>query len=116
MFLLCWPSVPSSGGEDIPRAVAFWSAALHYKLKRPASEDWAILIPESGAGIQLSLSKVSSPKARRHHIDLFTDDQAAEVERLLALGATRKAWRYPAGADYVVLQDPEGNPFCVVQR
>ncbi len=104
------------GVEDIPRAVAFWSAALHYKLKRPASEDWAILIPESGAGIQLSLSKVSSPKARRHHIDLFADDQAAEVERLLALGATRKAWRYPAGADYVVLQDPEGNPFCVVQR
>jgi len=104
------------GVEDIPRAVAFWSAPLHYELNRPASEDWAILIPESGAGIQLSLSKVSSPKARRHHIDLFADDQAAEVERLLALGATRKAWRYPAGADYVVLQDPEGNPFCVVQR
>lgn len=50
------------GVEDIPRAVAFWSAALHYTLKYPASEDWAILIPEFGAGIQLSLSKVSSPK------------------------------------------------------
>ena len=104
------------GVQDIPRAVRFWSEALHYKLKYPASEDWAVLIPEDGDGIQLSLSVVSSPKARRHHIDLFTDDQEAEVNRLLALGAVRKEWRYPPDADYVVLQDPEGNPFCVVQR
>ena len=104
------------GVQDILRAVRFWSEALHYKLKYPASEDWAVLIPEDGDGIQLSLSLVSSPKARRHHIDLFTDDQEAEVNRLLALGAVRKEWRYPPDADYVVLQDPDGNPFCVVQR
>ncbi len=104
------------GVRDIPRAVRFWSEALHYKLKYPASEDWAVLIPEDGDGIQLSLSLVSSPKARRHHIDLFTDDQEAEVNRLLALGAVRKEWRYPPDADYVVLQDLDGNPFCVVQR
>ncbi len=104
------------GVSDVPRAVAFWSDALDYKLKYPASEDWAILIPREGNGIQLSLSKVSSPKARRHHIDLFADDQAAEVDRLLKLGATRKPWNYEPGADYVVLQDPDGNPFCVVQR
>ena len=104
------------GVRDIPRAVRFWSEALHYKLKYPASEDWAVLIPEDGDGIQLSLCLVSSPKARRHHIDLFTDDQEAEVNRLLALGAVRKEWRYPPDADYVVLLDPDGNPFCVVQR
>lgn len=104
------------GVRDIPRAVRFWSEALHYKLKYPASEDWAVLIPEDGDGIQLSLSLVSSPKARRHHIDLFTDDQEAEVNRLLALGAVRKEWRYPPDADYVVLLDPDGNSFCVVQR
>ena len=104
------------GVQDIPRAVRFWSEPLHYKLKYPASEDWAVLIPEDGDGIQLSLSLVSSPKARRHHIDLFTDDQEAEVNRLLALGAVRKEWRYPPDADYVVLQDPDGDPFCVVQR
>ena len=66
--------------------------------------------------MQLSLSQVASPHARRHHIDLFTDQPEQEVERLLALGATRKAWRCPEGADYVVLQDPDGNPFCVVAR
>ncbi len=105
------------GVRDIPRAVAFWSAALHYIPKAPPSDDWAMLVPPDGQpGIQLSLSLVSSPKPRRHHIDLFADDAQAEVERLLSLGATRKEWNYPPGADYVVLQDPDGNPFCVVQR
>lgn len=104
------------GVRDIPRAVRFWSEALHYKLREPASEDWAVLIPIEGEGMQLSLSQVASPRARRHHIDLFADQPEQEVERLLALGATRKAWRCPEGADYVVLQDPDGNPFCVVAR
>jgi hypothetical protein len=49
------------------------------------------------------------------HLDLYTRDQTGEVERLLALGATRYPWRYNSGADYVVLEDPDGNLFCVVQ-
>ncbi|MBO4562386.1 MAG: VOC family protein [Clostridia bacterium] len=102
------------GVVDIGRAVAFWSEALHYELKYPASDDWAILVPKNGDGLQLSLSKVSSSHARRHHIDIFTDEPEAEVNRLLALGAVKKPWDYPPDADYVVLQDPEGNPFCVV--
>lgn len=104
------------GVKDIEKAVRFWSQALNYRLKYPASEDWAILIPESGKGIQMSLSKISSDKAKRHHIDLFTDNQKEEVDRLIALGAMRAKWNYPSDADYVVLYDPDGNPFCVVQR
>lgn len=104
------------GVRDVARAVAFWSAALDYTLKAPPSDDWAMLVPKSGPGVQLSLSRVSSPKPKRHHMDLFTQDQAGEVERLLALGATRKPWNYEEGCDYVVLQDPDGNPFCVVHR
>ena len=102
------------GVTDIPRAAAFWCAALDYELKRQ-DVDFAILLPRSGTGMQLSLAKITSPKARRHHMDLFADDRDAEVERLLRLGATRKDWNYEPDADYVVLQDPDGNPFCVVQ-
>ena len=104
------------GVTDIHRAVTFWCAALDYKLAYPESDDWAILVPREGPGIQLSINKVSSPKPRRHHIDLFADDQQAEVERLLGLGAVKKLWNYDPEADYVVLQDPDGNPFCVVQK
>lgn len=104
------------GVQDVFRAVEFWSAALNYRLKYPAAEDWAILVPKTGPGIQLSICKVSSPKPKRHHIDLFTSCREEEVKRLLALGAARKPWNYPPDADYTVLQDPDGNSFCVVQK
>jgi len=53
----------------------------------------------------------------RTHLDLWAADeheQLAEVERLLALGASRVEWTYPEGADFVVLADPDGNLFCVI--
>jgi predicted enzyme related to lactoylglutathione lyase len=51
----------------------------------------------------------------RIHLDLYTEDQEREVERLTALGATEVHWeKRPADADYVILEDPEGNRFCVV--
>ena len=103
------------GVKDLERAIEFWSRALNYRLSRPADVDWAMLIPKDGNGIQLSLNKVTSDKARRHHMDLFTGNQKEEVDRLIALGATRAKWAYPPDADYVVLHDPDGNPFCVVQ-
>ncbi|UFW76383.1 VOC family protein [Rhizobium sp. SU303] len=34
----------------------------------------------------------------------------------MSLGAQRVDWRYPEGADYIVLADPDGNTFCVVQK
>jgi predicted enzyme related to lactoylglutathione lyase len=104
------------GVRDLHRSIKFWSEALNYKLSREPDVDFAILIPEEGEGIQLSLNAaVSSVKPRRHHIDLFTHDQTMEVERLLNLGATRVNWNYEHEADYVVLADPDGNTFCVVQ-
>ena len=104
------------GVRDLDRSITFWSQALDYELRREADIDFAILVPKNGMGIQLSLNAaVTSKKPRRHHMDLFTHDQEKEVERLLSLGAARVAWRYEPDADYVVLADPDGNTFCVVQ-
>ncbi|MEF2277772.1 VOC family protein [Deinococcus sp. YIM 134068] len=104
------------GVRDVPRAIAFWTQALNYRLRNEPDDDWAVLVPVEGPGVQLALDLVDSERARRHHLDLYADDGAAEVERLLSLGATRVDWRYPPDADFVVLADTEGNPFCVVQR
>ena len=105
------------GVKDIQRAITFWSAALNYKIKGEVSEDWAMLVPKQGTGVQLSLKLIVSDKPRRYHMDLFVDNQKDEVERLVGLGATRKkGWRYEPGADYVVLCDSDGNSFCVVQK
>jgi catechol 2,3-dioxygenase-like lactoylglutathione lyase family enzyme len=104
------------GVQNMTRAIAFWSAALHYRLLRDPDDDWAILVPESGSGPQLEIKLVSSWTARRHHLDLYASDQTAEVERLLGLGARHVDWRYEAGADYVVHADPDGNRFCVIEK
>ena len=102
------------GVRDVGKAVAFWGAALDYVPKYPPEEDFAILIPRSGDGTQLSLNRVTAAKPRKHHMDLFTDDPEAEVSRLLSLGATQPEWRYEEGADYVVLHDPDDHAFCVI--
>ena len=104
------------GVRDIPRAIEFWAAALDYELRRAPDVDWAMLVPREGEdGIQLSLKLTNSDAPHRHHLDLFSDDQEAEVQRLLRLGAETVDWEYEEGADYVVLADPDGNRFCVVQ-
>lgn len=108
--------------EDIERAGAFWRAALGYVERRPASEDWVILdSPDKaswdapGASIALSVSGYPQHYPPRIHLDLYADDQAAEIERLRGLGARDVAWDdYPDDADWVVLEDTEGNRFCVI--
>lgn len=106
------------GVNDVQRAIEFWCAALNYRPLRKPSPDWAILVPAEGQGQQMAITVVSSDAAthQRHHLDLYASDQEAEVERLLSIGARRVDWRYPEGADYVVLADPDGNTFCVVEK
>ena len=102
------------GVHDLDRAQAFWSQALGFEPREDPSDDWVVLVPPSRDGTQFALQLVSSSAARRHHLDLYADDREAEAARLIALGATRvERWRYEDDADYIVLEDPEGNRFCV---
>ena len=66
--------------------------------------------------LNLDVRPATAQVPPRIHLDLYAEDQAAEVERLLSLGATRVNWRPPVGADYIVLADPEGNRFCVIDK
>lgn len=96
--------------SDIGRAAEFWSKALGYV---PRPDNPAFLAPESGDGPRLHLDDDD-----KTHLDLWCDrqdsDTAAEVERLIALGARRVDWNYPEDADFVVLADTEGNVFCLI--
>jgi catechol 2,3-dioxygenase-like lactoylglutathione lyase family enzyme len=104
--------------DDLQRQTAFWQAALGYEHRREAdNDDFVLLAPRDGVGPNLSLDRVRSTLQipPRLHLDLYTEDQAGEVERLLALGAAEVHWdKRPPDADYVILADPEGNRFCVV--
>jgi catechol 2,3-dioxygenase-like lactoylglutathione lyase family enzyme len=99
--------------SDVRRAAEFWIKALGYVPRDGhIDEDSVILEQKGGRGPALALDR-----SDRMHLDLYTDseeEQRAEVERLESLGARRVEWTYPDDADFVVLADPEGNLFCVV--
>jgi catechol 2,3-dioxygenase-like lactoylglutathione lyase family enzyme len=106
------------GVDDVARATAFWRAALGYVPRDPGDDTWIILVPPDGrpgARLALGLSDEPVQVHPRMHLDLYADDQATEVERLVELGAQRVDWdKYPADPDFVVLADTEGNRFCVI--
>ena len=86
----------------------FWGDALGYEAGRNPDS----LVPTSDGAPEVHLDATD-----RTHLDLWTDgpeEQAAEVERLVGLGARRVEWTCPDDADFVVLADPAGTLFCVV--
>ncbi len=105
------------GVTDMRRATAFWCQALEYTPRDEPDDDWVVLVPRTGAGTALALGLSDTPLQDhpRLHLDLYADDKAAEVTRLLSLGAHEVDWdRYPEDPDFVVLADTEGNRFCVI--
>jgi catechol 2,3-dioxygenase-like lactoylglutathione lyase family enzyme len=103
---------------EFDRMLAFWREALHYVHREPVEGGFVILHDPDGGGPNVSLDKTSTRRAgkrSRLHFDLYTTDQQGEAERLVKIGATRYPWRYQPDDDFVVLEDPDGNLFCVVQ-
>lgn len=106
--------------QDMARAVAFWCAALGYRVREaePDAEFTMLVHPDPGR-LPVSLQRADAPPREpvRVHLDLYTSEQERHVERLVALGATWvDDWPYPPDADFVVLRDPDGNEFCVVDH
>ncbi len=104
--------------DDPQKMVAFWSAAMDL----PADEG----VPPFFASLGLGDPEVSPnwlflkvPEGKtaknRVHIDLGADDRAAEVARLIELGATHVEDKEEWGHAWAVMADVEGNEFCVAQ-
>ena len=109
------------GAADMGRAISFWSQTLGYEVREGgAGAEWSSLTPAGGlgTGLGLQLSTTVAEKHPRVHLDLYAADaaeQATEIERLVSLGAERVEWDlYPEDPDFVVLADPEGNRFCII--
>lgn len=115
---------------------AFWAAATGYvpvelppEVLEPIQRDidegkldasaWAMLVDPVGHGPRLLFQRrpKSDPSDIPIHLDLSADDRDAEVERLVALGATVVDTRsHTIGGfteTWTVMRDPEGNGFCV---
>ena len=102
--------------EDAPSLAQFWAEALDFKLLEEDDPEEIIVVPRSGGGPRLIFLQVPEGKTvkNRLHLDLRPDDQDAEVERLLGLGA-RKVDIGQGDVSWVVMADPEGNEFCVLR-
>ncbi len=107
--------------RDFEKMLVFWQKALHYVPGRPAENGFIILHDPEGKGPNLSLDRaqdgerVASIRCPRLHLDLYAEDQGSEVKRLLGIGATLNRQTYDPEDDFIVLKDPDGNLFCVVQ-
>ncbi len=102
--------------NDFARMSAFWQEALRYVAREPVDDDWVVLRDPDGVHVNVSIQQVleRASEKNRLHFDLDSTDQEAEVERLLGIGATRHPREREPDEDFVVLADPEGNLFCVI--
>jgi hypothetical protein len=102
------------------RAVDFWSAALGYvRRDRDWDPQFIVLVDPARRGLPVSVQLTGSRPGQpvRVHLDLYTREQTRHVERLAGLGATRvDDWPYPEDADFIVMRDPDGNEFCVIDK
>jgi hypothetical protein len=100
--------------EDPGRLARWWAEALGYQITYEKPDEVEIRrTPNQLPGLIFVPVPDAKTTKNRLHIDLRPDDQEAEVERLVNMGA-----RYvdvgQRNAAWVVLADPEGNEFCVL--
>ena len=93
----------------------WWTDALRWVVVNDDANEFEIRpSPDRLPGICFLAVDEAKQQQNRLHIDLRPDDQGAEVERLIGLGASRVDVGQGEDVPWVVLADPEGNEFCVL--
>jgi predicted enzyme related to lactoylglutathione lyase len=103
------------------RLADFWSKALDWRITYEDEDEYVIEPAEDdpGSGVipDVLFNRVQDDKTvkNRWHFDLRpSDDQNAEVTRLMKLGARQIDIGQSGDESWVVMADPEGNEFCVL--
>lgn len=107
---------------DPARLAAFWAGLLGWTVhvgtegEADEGEVW-IEAPGPGSGPDILFLPSTDPRQgkNRLHLDLRPDDRDAQVERAVELGAARVDIGQSGEESWVVLADPEGNEFCILQ-
>ena len=100
--------------EDPPRLARWWAEALGYVIVAEKPDEVEIRRSHGELpGLLFTVVPDAKTVKNRLHLDLRPDDQEAEVERLVDMGA-RPVDIGQHGVSWVVLADPEGNEFCVL--
>lgn len=104
--------------NDPHRLAHFWADALGWEVTTAAGEIG--LVPTDGTRFEILFEPVTEPKVGKNplHLDLTTasvEDQDETVARLITLGARHIDIGQRPDERHVVLADPEGNEFCVIE-
>lgn len=101
---------------DMEVMTSFWSQALGLTPSSTAGDDDFRVLRGDRGNVSLQLARTPVSARDQMHLDLYSDDQLAQVDRLVALGARVVRHEQEPDDDFVVLTDPEGNEFCVCAR
>jgi predicted enzyme related to lactoylglutathione lyase len=103
--------------HDAEEQAKFWAKVFNRAVDEGASSDFASIGLGDDATTRPHWMFMKVPEGKssknRVHLDIATTDLEAEVERILALGASRIADRSEGGLRWSTLADPEGNEFDV---
>jgi hypothetical protein len=113
--------------KDAARLAEFWAAVLHYEVTETGNSTDGLpfvqIGPRDGAAWCPVLFE-EVPEASRTdgknklHLDIAAEPgrHAAEIERIVGLGAQRADVGQRGDEPWTVLADPEGNEFCLMNR
>ena len=112
---LVWEQVVVSADDTVGLG-RWWAEALGWVVVNDDHREFEIReAPDRMPGLLFLRVGEAKQSKNRLHLDFRPDDQEAEVQRLLGLGATTVDIGQ-GDAPWVVLADPEGNEFCVLSE
>ncbi|GAB2670489.1 VOC family protein [Kribbella swartbergensis] len=102
---------------DAAALATFWAAVLDRQVDAGGNQFFASVGKTEGAAPVLMFLQVPEPRngKNRVHLDLAASDWAAEVDRLVSLGAKRLDEYDEYGTHWITLADPEGNLFDLAE-
>jgi catechol 2,3-dioxygenase-like lactoylglutathione lyase family enzyme len=106
---------------DPPALARFWSEVTGYPVAEQREDFVRLQAPDKRGLRHVLFFRVPEAKVAKNrvHVDLAAREPEAEIERLLALGASLvdggepAQWRVGNGTRWVTMADPEGNEFCI---
>ncbi len=114
-MVITWEALTIDARDPVSLA-RWWAQTLGWDLMDPDPAGVEVRPPD-GRSSSLFFVRVDDTKQTKNrlHLDLYAEDQAAAVDDLTARGATRAAVGQSPDAGWVVLRDPEGNEFCLLE-
>jgi catechol 2,3-dioxygenase-like lactoylglutathione lyase family enzyme len=99
---------------DADRMSDFWCGVLGLTPHPRSSDTFRVLTGKHG-NVALQVADDAVTYRHQMHVDVYcpADEREAEIERVLALGATRVRDSDDPDDAFVVFTDPEGNEFCI---